>query len=137
MGCHSFLQGIFLTQEQNSRFSSSVGRFFTILATREVCLSVYYMPITARHFTHCMFFFFWCVCVCSVVFNCLPPHGCRQPGSSLSIEFCRQKYWSGLTFPTPADLPHSGMELGSLRSPALISRRILYHCATWEAHFTC
>ena len=57
------------------------------------------------------FFFFFGVCVCSVVFNRLLPHGCRQPGSSLSIEFCRQKYWSGLTFPTQADLPHSGMGL--------------------------
>ena len=33
--------------------------------------------------------------------------------------FPRQKYWSGMSFPTPGDLPDSEMELGSLVSPAL------------------
>ena len=28
----------------------------------------------------------------------------------LSLEFPKQKYWSGLPFPTPADLPDSGIE---------------------------
>ena len=32
------------------------------------------------------------------------------------MEFSRQEYWSGLPFPSPGDLPHSGMEPGS---PAL------------------
>ena len=35
---------------------------------------------------------------------------------SLSMEFSRQEYWSGLPFPSPGDLPNPGMELGS---PAL------------------
>ena len=30
------------------------------------------------------------------------------------MEFSRQEYWSGLPFPTPADLPDSGTEPGSL-----------------------
>ena len=34
----------------------------------------------------------------------------------LSMGFSRQEYWSGLPFPSPADLPHPGIEL---RSPAL------------------
>ena len=29
----------------------------------------------------------------------------------LSMEFSRQEYWSGLPFPSPGDLPESGMEL--------------------------
>ena len=33
-----------------------------------------------------------------------------------SMEFSRQEYWSGLPFPSPEDLPHPGIELGS---PAL------------------
>ena len=100
------------------------------------CRQIFY-HLTTRHFTHCMFV---CVCVCVCAQLCsivCHPMGYRLPGSSLSIEFCRQKYWSGLTFPTPGHLPHPGMELGFLGSPALISRKILYHCATWEAHFTC
>ena len=34
----------------------------------------------------------------------------------LSMEFSRQEYWSGLPFPSPGDLPDSGIEP---RSPAL------------------
>ena len=31
----------------------------------------------------------------------------------LSIGFSRQKYWSGLPFPSPGDLPNPGIEPGS------------------------
>ena len=34
----------------------------------------------------------------------------------LSMRFSRQEYWSGLPFPSPEDLPDSGIEP---RSPAL------------------
>ena len=34
----------------------------------------------------------------------------------LSMRFSRQEYWSGLPFPTPGDLPDSGIEP---RSPTL------------------
>ena len=37
-------------------------------------------------------------------------------GALLSKEFSRQEYWSGLPFPSPADLPDLGTEL---TSPAL------------------
>ena len=36
--------------------------------------------------------------------------------ASLSMEFSRQEYWSGLPFPSPRDLPDPVIEL---RSPAL------------------
>ena len=36
--------------------------------------------------------------------------------ASLSMEFFRQEYWSGLLFPSPGDLPDPGIEP---RSPAL------------------
>ena len=29
------------------------------------------------------------------------------------MEFSRPKYWSGVPFPSPGDLPYSGIELGS------------------------
>ena len=38
---------------------------------------------------------------------------CQAP---LSMEFSRQEYWSGLPFPSPEDLPDTGIEP---RSPAL------------------
>ena len=37
----------------------------------------------------------------------------------LSVGFCRQEYWSGLPFPSPGDLPNSGIEP---TSPALVGR---------------
>ena len=37
----------------------------------------------------------------------------------LSMEFCRQEYWSGFPFPTPQDLPFPGIEPGCLGSSAL------------------
>ena len=49
--------------------------------------------------------------------TCFELHGltvaCK---SSLSIEFSRQEYWSGLPFPSPGDLSNPGIESGS---PAL------------------
>ena len=38
--------------------------------------------------------------------------------TSLSIEFSRQEYWTGLPFPTPEDLPNLGIEPTSPVSPA-------------------
>ena len=37
----------------------------------------------------------------------------------LSMGFSRQEYWSGLLCPPPGTLPHPGIELASLKSPAL------------------
>ena len=37
----------------------------------------------------------------------------------LSMDFSRQEYWSGLSFPSPGDLPKAGTEPASLVSPAL------------------
>ena len=41
----------------------------------------------------------------------------------LSMGFSRQEYWSGLPFPSPGDLPNSGMEPGSpaLQADSLLS----------------
>ena len=36
-----------------------------------------------------------------------------------SMGFSRQEYWSGLLCPPPEDLPDSGIEFASLKSPAL------------------
>ena len=44
---------------------------------------------------------------------------CQAP---LSREFSRQKYWSGLLFPSPGYLPDPGVEHLSLVSPALAGR---------------
>ena len=66
-----------------------------------------------------------CVCVC--VRACTGAQSCPtlcdlmdcSCQASLSMEFCRQEYWSGLLFPPPGDLPDPGIEPMSLVSPAL------------------
>ena len=43
--------------------------------------------------------------------------------TSLSREFSRQEYWSGLPFPSPGDLPNPGIQPGS---PPLQADSLLY-----------
>ena len=50
----------------------------------------------------------------------------------LSQGFSRQNYWSRLPCPPPGVLPHPGIELISLTSPALAGR-FFPTSATWEA----
>jgi len=38
------------------------------------------------------------------------------------MEFSRQEYWSGLTFPPPEDLPNPGIKPASPVDPALAGR---------------
>ena len=62
--------------------------------------------------------YFVCVrvrmCTCSFMQSCLTlqPYGLQPP--SLSMEFSKQEYWSGLEFPTPGDILDPGIESTSL-----------------------
>ena len=51
----------------------------------------------------------------------------------LSMEFSRQEYWKGLSFPPSGDLPNPGLNPSSLASPALAGRYFT-NCTTWKAH---
>ena len=53
--------------------------------------------------------FWWWWFSCSVMFDSVSPWtiACQTP---LSMVFPRQEYWSGLPFPSPADLPSPGTE---------------------------
>ena len=50
----------------------------------------------------------------------------------LSMGFSKQDYWSGLSFPSPGDLPDPGIESASLASPTLAGG-FFTTSATWEA----
>ena len=50
----------------------------------------------------------------------------------LSTGFSRQEYYSGLSFPSPGDLPDPGIEPTSLVSPALAGEFFITS-TTWEA----
>ena len=64
-----------------------------------------------------------CLCVCSIMFSSLLPHGGTVACQALlSMEFSRQEYGSGLPFPSPEDLPSPGIEPTYPSSPALAGR---------------
>ena len=69
----------------------------------------------------------WGVCACSVVSNFVTPwtKACQVP---LSKEFSRQKYWSGLSFPSSGDLADPGIKPAS---PSLAGE--FFTTSTWEA----
>ena len=46
-------------------------------------------------------------------------HSVMSDSLALFLEFSRQEYWSGLPFPTPANLSNPGIEPSSLASYAL------------------
>ena len=55
--------------------------------------------------------------------------------ATLSVEFSRQEYWSGLPFPTPGDIPDPGIKPMSPLSPALVGGFFTTN-ATWQAYGT-
>jgi len=59
---------------------------------------------------------------------------CQAP---LSMEFCRQEYWSGLPFPSPGDLPDPGIkprQTNSLPSePSTLERKVLNYKLSSES----
>ena len=61
------------------------------------------------------------MCVCSVVSDSVSPWTVAGK-APLSMGPSKQEYWSGLPFPSPGDLPHSGTETVSPASPALAGR---------------
>ena len=74
-----------------------------------------------------------CVCVCVCMLNCLWLF--TTPGTSGFSHgiFFRQRYWSGLSFPLPRDLPDPGIEPVSLC--LLHCRWILYLWVTYNLLF--
>ena len=80
--------------------------------------------------------FLFLVCVCAKSLLSYPtlcyPVDFSPPGSSMSMGFSRQEYWSGLPHPPPGDLSQPGMELTSPVSPALAGR-FFTTSATWKA----
>ena len=58
---------------------------------------------------------FYLLCVLSR-FSHVQLLACQDP---LSMGFSRQEYWSGLSFPSPGDLPDPGIEPASPIAPAL------------------
>ena len=72
--------------------------------------------------------------------HCSGKHLCvwrvrAQSCPTFYYHFPDKKYWSGLPFPSPGDLPDPGGKLMSPASPALTGRFFTI-CATWEPQRT-
>ena len=57
-----------------------------------------------------------------IISECLGPMDYIDHQAPLSMEFSRQEYWSGLSFPSLGDLPNLGIESESPASPVLEGR---------------
>ena len=70
-----------------------------------------------------------CVCVYALshVWLFVMPWTLWRPARCRSTQFFRQEYWNGLPFPTPGDLPNSGLEPTSLGSLHWQADWPLYH----------
>ena len=56
-------------------------------------------------------------------------HALQPHGMTLSIEFSRQEYWSGLTFPSPGDHPDLGIRPKDQTQAFCIAGRFFIICA--------
>ena len=93
VSCHFLLQGIFLRDQTMSLVSTALADgFFTTSATWEALeiIKCYVREVT------------------SVVSDSVTPWTVAHQ-SPLSMGFSRQEYWSGLSFPSPGDLPNPGI----------------------------
>ena len=75
-----------------------------------------------------IYYISYCCCCCLVIQSC-PDSAALWTAArhvSLSMQFSKQEYWSGLPCPPPGDLPDSGT-----------GHVILYHLTTWKVHISC
>ena len=63
-----------------------------------------------------------CMLSCFSPVHSLRLHGLLVHQTPLSMEFLKQEHWSGLSFPSPGDLPSLGIRAASLISLALAVR---------------
>ena len=134
VGCHALLQEIFSTQGLNLGLPNCRQNLYRLSHQGSPRI---YEPLEARYtgesaLIHRLFTFSFsvcvCVCVCVYVCVCVRMLSCAQlcmapwtmaHQTSLPMGLTRQEYWSGLSFPSPADLPDPGIQSLSLTSPAL------------------
>ena len=97
---------------------SHIVKGFCIVSEAEVDVS-FQIPLLSLWSNECNLisgsFVFSCF---SHVWLCVTPWTVVYQ-TSLSMEFPKQEYWSGLPFPSPGNLPNPGIELSSPVSPAL------------------
>ena len=113
LGHQDLEQGISAGAGQRCRFLPCRGptlipaRVLSFLLQHTCCSRLHACPVAQS-----------CLTVCDPMMDCQ---------ASLSMEFSRQEYWSGLPFPPPGDLPSPGIEPVSLASSALHTGSLPLH----------
>ena len=105
MATHSSILAWRIPWTEESGGLQSIGSKWLFFTSLSLC-NFYYILIYSLVFVHLLS----CVWLCD-------PMDCGMPGASLHGDF-HKKYWIGLPFSTPKDLPGSGVENISA-SPAL------------------
>ena len=80
------------------------------------------------------------ICCCPQSLSCVQLFGTPWTiahQAPLSMGFSRQEYWSGLPFPSPGDLPNSGIEPTSPEPPALQVDSLSLHHLGRPFHSRC
>ena len=72
------------------------------------------------------------LCIACVSAQCSQTPWTLARWAPLSMGFSREKYWSGLLFPSPGDLPDPGTESVSPASPAL-AEIVFTTSTTWDS----
>ena len=121
------LQGIFLNQER------SRGSNLSLLRLLHYRWILYCWPTGKPINQLCLYIFRKCLkeYMCSVVSDSATSWTVARQ-APLSMGFSRQEYWSGLPFPSPEDLPDSGIEP---RSPTLQTDSLPFESPYTELFF--
>ena len=99
------------------------SQFNSVLLAHSGPTSLVHLSVFFNHPSDHCYLSWWC-CVLSH-FSCAQLFAAQWTVANkahLSMGFSRQEYWSGLPCPPPEDFPDPGIELTSLRSPALAGR---------------
>ena len=114
VGCHSLFH-IFPTQGLNRG----------LLHCRQILYHLSHQGIPIQLYIDINIYRYKYMCVCAQSLSCVWllvttwTVACQAPRS---MGFSRQKFWSGLPFPPPGDLPNPGIEPTSPASPSLAGR---------------
>ena len=121
--------GLTLTIDRRASLSCKYGwnpitNFIRLYKLYKVFFSFFLL-----YFTYGNIYVSMCACVLSCIYLFSTPWTVTHK-APLSMEFSRQEYWSGLSFPPPGDLPNPRIELRStsmqVDSLPWVTREALY-----------
>ena len=86
-------------------------------------------------YMHVLIMYVYIICMCAQLLSCIQlsvTPWTTACWATLSMGFLRQEYWRRLPFPSPGNLPNSGIEFGS---PAYSTAKILHYNSSLQIFF--